>query len=388
MMNPYFRGLFPEFCPNTPEWGTQVAVTVPNRNNYRLKEETIEVMGAEAKVVGRHYDYIKKDDLVTPETVTTSEQIEKTIDWDRFSISLFDIPQTGREDYIGTRYHDRDLYGHLLENRREIKPYIRQAIEDGKPVFPERYGLDELKNIRERQGYYIFSCQYQNDAIPQEDARFKKDWIEYYEVLPDNLRYVMAVDPAISDRPGADYSGIVVVGTDYLRPPTMYIAYTLRARMLPNELIDKIFELYDLYHPIYVGLETVSFQKMLKFALQDEMKKREKYIPIKELKPGARVSKEFRIMALQPRFEARMVKIKRTMTELEDELLRFPRGRHDDLIDALAYCLEMISPAQEPSKLQPPRMSFNWMVNKVKVWSKRNQYIGNEQVTQMGLWER
>jgi len=386
MVNPYFRGLFPEFCPNTPEWGTQIAVTVPNRRNFRLKEETIEVMGAEAKVVGRHYDYIKKDDLVTPETVTTQEQIDKTIDWDRFSISLFDLPQTGEEDYIGTRYHDRDLYGHLLENRPEIKPYIRQAIENGKPTFPERYDKKDLEQIRIRQGSYIFSCQYQNEPISQEDATFRKDWINYYEILPDNLRYVMAVDPAISDKPGADFSAIVVVGTDSGRPPQMYIADYIREKVLPYRLIDKIFAMHDLYHPIETGIETVSFQKMLKFALQDEMKKRDKYIVIKELKPSRITTKEMRIMALQPRFELGTIFIKKNHTELEDELLRFPRGRHDDLVDALSYCLEMIAPAQEKPQQPAPRMSMAWIQNKLRNWKHRHDYLGNEGISEVEMW--
>lgn len=91
-------------------------------------------------------------------------------------------------------------------------------------------------------------------------------------------------------------------------------------------------------------------------------------------------------MALQPRFEAGMVKIRRSMTELEDELLRFPRGRHDDLIDALSYCLGMISPAAEPSKSPAPKMSFNWLLNKVKSWKNRNVYIGNENISDQAIW--
>jgi predicted phage terminase large subunit-like protein len=386
MLNPYLRGLFPEFCPNVPEWGTQIAVTVPNRKNFRLKEETIEVMGAEAKVVGRHYDYIKKDDLVTPETVTTQEQIDKTIDWDRYSISLFDMPQTGREDYIGTRYHDRDLYGHILDNRPDVKPYIRKAIEKGKPTFPERYGKKELDLIRIRQGSYVYSTQYQNEAISQEDATFRKDWIGYYDALPDNLRYVMAVDPAISDKPGADFSAIVVVGTDCARPPKMYVAHYIRAKLLPYRLIDKIFEMYGIYHPIETGIETVSFQKMLKFAMQDEMKHRNKYIVIKELKPTRATSKEMRIMALQPRFELGTIFIKKNHIELEDELLRFPRGRHDDLIDALSYCLEMIAPAQEKPTSAPPRMSMPWIWNKLKKWERRGEFLGNENCSEIEAW--
>ena len=64
-------------------------------------------------------------------------------------------------------------------------------------------------------------------------------------------------------------------------------------------------------------------------------------MPIEELRPDTRQTKAMRIRGLQPRFEARTVFLRREMVALEDELLRFPRGRTDDLVDALAYHLQL-----------------------------------------------
>jgi hypothetical protein len=51
-----------------------------------------------------------------------------------------------------------------------------------------------------------------------------------------------------------------------------------------------------------------------------------------------RINKEARIKnRLSPLFENGVIYLKRGMRELETELTTFPYGRHDDLIDALAW---------------------------------------------------
>lgn len=61
---------------------------------------------------------------------------------------------------------------------------------------------------------------------------------------------------------------------------------------------------------------------------------------VEELKDLGR-SKNIRIEGLVPRFEVGTIFMKREMSDLVDELTTFPKGIHDDLIDALAYQLEL-----------------------------------------------
>ena len=66
------------------------------------------------------------------------------------------------------------------------------------------------------------------------------------------------------------------------------------------------------------------------------MKKRDKYYIIETVKAAR--NKEERIKSrLTPLFENGVVWLKRGMRELEEELSLFPRGKFDDLIDALAW---------------------------------------------------
>ena len=69
-----------------------------------------------------------------------------------------------------------------------------------------------------------------------------------------------------------------------------------------------------------------------------EMPRRDCFFAVKELE--AEKQKELRIKGLQPRFRAKTIWLPESaswLTEMESELLRFPKGLHDDLIDSMAY---------------------------------------------------
>jgi phage terminase large subunit-like protein len=70
---------------------------------------------------------------------------------------------------------------------------------------------------------------------------------------------------------------------------------------------------------------------------------------VKQLKNFAESAKDERIRGLQPRYEMGSVfHPQKTSVPLvdffEDELLRFPKGRNDDMIDSLASQLELAFP--------------------------------------------
>ena len=65
------------------------------------------------------------------------------------------------------------------------------------------------------------------------------------------------------------------------------------------------------------------------------------YLPIEDLKHNS-TAKEVRIRGLIPRYSSQSVfHIEGQCKDLENELLMFPKGRHDDQIDALAYQLQL-----------------------------------------------
>jgi len=49
--------------------------------------------------------------------------------------------------------------------------------------------------------------------------------------------------------------------------------------------------------------------------------------------------------------------------ELETQLATFPRGKHDDTIDALSYSLQLLLPGREGAKQEAGYMSGDWWLN-------------------------
>jgi predicted phage terminase large subunit-like protein len=322
------------------------------------KEPTVTAMGVESNLTSQHYDIIIGDDLVNKDYVNTKDQIQKTIDFYKECLNL--LEPDGEMILIGTRWDDKDLYGWIMDPENHVlddfEVFIREAYQGNldddegfQALYPKKFTRKHLRKLREQQGPYVFSCQYMNSPIAKDDADFKAEWFHEYD--PTDLRgkplnKFTAIDPAISLEKEADFTAMVTVGVDEFG--FIYILNIERLKVKPKELIDKIFEINRLYHPTVMGIEDVAFQKTLQYTLSEEMSTRNEWLPIKPIRPNNR-TKDQRIRGLQPLYANGRIlhnSLVPNISHLEDELLRFPRGKHDDVADALSYLLDFMFPAK------------------------------------------
>ena len=206
--------------------------------------------------------------------------------------------------------------------------------ENGNSRFPKKLPNNILENFKRTLGSYIFANQYLNEIIPSDMQTFRKEWFRYYEFLPKVKNTFIFIDPALSEADTADSTGIVVAHTDVEK--RWFIEHACRYRITPTKLIEFIFELNRRYQPMAIGIEEVAYQKALLYFLSEEMRRRNELVPATGIKYAPDKSKQTRILSLVPRFEWGHVFLNQGLTDLELELLQFPRGGHDDLIDALA----------------------------------------------------
>lgn len=316
-----------------------------------LDAPTLMAAGLQKTLTSQHYDVIIADDLVEPDNSRTKEQREKVHD---FYLSLFDLLEpNGKLVVIGTRYHQDDLYARILEENathQNWSVFVRSCYNpDGSILFPERFTQAQLDDIKTKS-FYHFSTQYLNNPIDPENADFKSDQVKYYDpTTPNPSSLYLTIDPAISLSRDADYSAFVVAGMFADR--RIRVVDCSHRRLVPSELVDAIFDLVKKWRLHRVGIETFAFQKTLKYDIQRQQRERGVFFSIDEL--GKRhsgrgeqiLSKEARIRRLQPYFEQGLVEIRMDMSDLRDELLAFPRGKHDDLIDALSYQLDYLVPS-------------------------------------------
>lgn len=232
--------------------------------------------------------------------------------------------------------------------------YKKAYNDDGSLFFPEKLSDEFLESAKKTMGSYIFANQYLNEIIPADRQTFRKNWFKYYEKLPKKKCTFVFIDPALSEADSSDYTGVIVIHVDV--NGDWYIPYAKRHRLTPTELVEFIFRINDQFRPQVIGFEEISFQKAILYFFTEEMRRRKVIVPITGIKYPSNKSKQTRILSLVPRFEWGHVYLSPGLTDLELELLQFPRGGHDDLIDALAS-MEYIAfkPDDKPEEIKKPR---------------------------------
>lgn len=319
------------------------------------KEASITAVGVGGNLVSQHYSLIIADDLVNLENSSTRYQADKVIDWWKRAFSLLDYD--GEMIIIGTRWSYYELYSWILEKfGDEVDFYIRGAyLPDGKLYFPELLSEAKLKELRSLQGSYVFSAFYLNDPVDEESALIKRSMLKYYgkgeeiEAPPKILNIFTVCDPAVSQSESADDSSMLTVGVD--NSDNWWVLETRKEKWTTGELIENLFSAYKQWKPITMTLEVIGQAQGIMMPIHAEEDRRKTYLPLVEITVRPQVKKEIRIRSvLQPRFERGKIYIRNDMFELEEQILKFPRGKHDDMIDALTDVEDISFTPDEPAE--------------------------------------
>jgi len=353
--NALFQWLFPECIPDfakVKKW-SETEMVVPRE--VENPESTVEAIGVGGAVVSRHYELLKLDDLVGKEASESADVMRKTVDWYQYCESLLVSPKN-EIHVFGTRWTFNDLYSWIQEREGDyISSFFRRCYDQsGQPIWPERFDEESLARIKRKLGTFKFNCQYLNEPFDPESASFHESWLRYYSyigggdgvdrnILPESgsgfrvgdLRRFMRVDPAISERPGAARSAIIVDGVHQDSRKFLLEAWAKRCQ--PFEMIEQIFEFQDQYDCESIGFESVAYQRILKPILEAEAERRGKWLNVVELKPDSRERKENRIRGVQPELERGNIWVRRDLEDFLDEYRSFPVGKTVDLLDAWAY---------------------------------------------------
>lgn len=392
-----FRWLFPEFCHDLASEEdrarcviTSMRIDVPCSMWAGRKEGSIMVGSTEADITSKHFDRLVYDDIVNENNSGSKEMLDKVDRWFANQTPLRDGPESIVR-VIGTRWDYGDVYGRIYQ--REMARRERQKIDgnnvvpgwlffrlgvwhrdrDGNykldangeriPIWPEKYSNEAIADIRDQMSPYLFACQYLNEPVPAEDATFKIDNIQPIDNLyiPEGVINFMAVDLADDETSRGDYC--VVTCASFDDQGRMYIREIYRTReMSVLRLAEQINRMCIQWKPQRVGVETVGFQRAILRHYKTEAAKHGWNIPWTEIRRG-NASKFKRILGVQPRVERGDFFVDASIPcydSLVDEMARFPKGSHDDILDTLADLehlyynapREIIEPPAKPGTFQ------------------------------------
>jgi predicted phage terminase large subunit-like protein len=221
--------------------------------------------------------------------------------------------------------------------------YKKAILEDGSLLFPERLSHEFLEAARRTMGSFMWANQYMNIIIPEGEQTFKPEWIRYgspNDLVDKNLLYFAFIDPAIGEMKHHDYTALVVAAVDEHK--NWWIVEAKRQRINPTAIIEWAFEVHARYKCQAIGVEDVAFQRSIIHFAHEEAKRRGINLPVTGVKRGPDKTKQMRILSLVPRMEFGTLYFLGRFFDMELELAQFPRGAHDDLIDALSSLEEIV----------------------------------------------
>ena len=335
-----------------------------------VREPTVTAAGVETQLTSQHYSTIIWDDLVGEMNIGTREQALKVIEWWKRTLSLLD--PLGEGIIVGTRWAHFELYHYIMEDpelRKLVDVFIRGAFnQDGSLYFPEMLSEEKLNEYKNIQGSYIFSAFYLNDPVDEETSLVKRHNIHTYggtciacngehkRPKLGKLAIFTACDPALSQASGADSSALITLGVD--SDNRWWVLEVKSGRWTTDELLQNLFETYHSWHPETVTIETIGSAQLLIESIYEMERLLNVSLPLKPIKTRSGKSKDARIRAaIGPRFERNSVFCQADMTEFIDQLARYPRSRHDDIIDALSDISEVAYTPDTPLEEREEVMS-------------------------------
>ena len=314
-------------------------------------------VGAGGALTGRGADCLLIDDPVKDREDADSPTMRDKL-WSWFT----DVAMTrlmggmGRVVIIMTRWHEDDLVGRLTDpsnrfyNHEEAKQWkilhLPALAEDGdimgrkkdEPLWPGRITKDFLISQR-RLNPRGFAALYQGHPTPDTGDFFKSDWLVTYTPmqLPKNLRYYIASDHAVSAQQERDATVLLPVGVDeddniWVLPDVWW------RRAETDDVVDAMLDLMRAKRPLIWWAEKGHITKSIGPFLRKRMQEEGIYSAIEEVTPAK--DKQTRAQAIRGRMSMGKVRFPGFAPWWEaarNELLKFPAGKHDDFIDALAY---------------------------------------------------
>ncbi len=298
-------------------------------------------------------DLIIVDDLEDAESVRSDEQRAKTKAW--FFEDVLNSINRSRKDWkiivIGTLLHEDSLLANLLEDPAWYHAHLSICDDNFKSNWPDFMSDEDLKKLVEqyrRMGLLdSFYREYMGVPIAKESAKFQQTMFKNYDETDKDfvkerkgLENMVILDPAKTTTSTADDTAIVGIGID-VKTPKIYIRDIIHGNLHPEQQYTECFDMADRIGARVIGIEVTSLNEFITYPLRTEMIRQKRYYDIVELK--ARASKEERIAALVPFYRLGfMYHNPNVCGVLEKQLLSYPRSKKDDVMDVVAYVVEML----------------------------------------------
>tara|TARA_R100000353_G_scaffold4149_1_gene6217 strand:- start:3115 stop:4617 length:1503 start_codon:yes stop_codon:yes gene_type:complete len=377
-----FKRMFADYGPTTAKRWTNTDIVLANGTR-------IVAVGTGQRVRGfiegdTRPTLIVVDDFESEHNALTFEARKKNRDWMTEAV-IPSLADHGRLVMIGTVISE-DCFLYWAKDSPAWHTLWYSIIDDeGESIWPERFPISRVNEIKTEYGSVGnltgFYQEYMNIAQAPDDAPFKPAYIKTYDMsykrensenflekkngdlIPIDI--YCGIDPASSLNIRADFFVIATIGVD--KDNNKYIIDIFRKRIDPAEQPDKIISIYKKYKPRRVKIETVAYQEALRSSVRKQMNDQGLFIPGLEKGVKPRTRKSERLISLVPMFAKGEFFFRKEDTIAQEEFLSYPRGKNDDIMDAVWTALYNHKPCRRSSlqnlkgKIKKKIKKLDWM---------------------------
>jgi predicted phage terminase large subunit-like protein len=344
---------------------TDIIVSFNDGNKFRIIAK-----GAEQKLRGLLWDgsrpdLILIDDLMNEELVMNKARRDKLRRWVYGSL----IPcrsEDGIIRFIGTpmnmddpleslmpKEHGKNTVTTELKTSSMKKIGMWQSVKyrahsspltpDSELLWPQRKSAREFMELRQdfmEQGIpEVYSCEYLCNPVDDSIRFFKRTDFPTLteEDRKKDKNFYITADLAISEKDRANYTAFVIAGMD--QDGILQVVNVIRERMDGLAIVETILALEKMYKPLAFGIEEMMITKSIGPFLKRQMIETGIFPNVIGMSPY-RMDKVTRARSIQARMRAGAVKFDKVADwwpGFENEMLQFPRSKHDDMVDCMSY---------------------------------------------------
>lgn len=324
--------------------------------------------GVGGSITGRRADLVVIDDPVkSREDADSDRGREKAWDWYTNDL-LTRLKPGARQIVVMTRWHEDDLGGRILERERDkwevIELRMEAGLDDplgrapGELLWPEWFTAEMVETAK--RDTRSWNALYQQNPTPESGDYFKREWFRYYDEAPQYLQIYGASDYAVTSK-GGDYTVHGVFGVD--RNDDVYLLDLWRQQATSDVWVDAFLDLVAKHKPIQWAEEQGQIIKSLDPFINKRSQERGIYVAREQF--TSLTDKASRAQAIRGRIAQGKVKFPRNapwLADLEREMLTFPVGVNDDMVDVLSLFGRMLDQLSSKTAPKPQQPVDRWAI--------------------------
>ena len=354
-----------EWFKRNVEFNTKWAQTFGLRKGGRWAGEDIEIihgvdefpirilaLGITGQVRGVNIDDYRPDLIVVDdpdneETTATPEQRKKTSDLFFGALAKSLAPVSEAPDakmvLLQTPLNKNDLIETCRTDQQWVSMRFGCFDERGESRWPERFSTDDLRKDKEahvRRGQLaLWMREMECEIVPEGGASFNPENLVYWDLLPEGMTYIITIDPASSDSADADDQVIAVIG--FWKSDVYLVEYTANKGEMPDAAVATLMEYIGRYRPLCVISESISYQRVLAWYVETEMRRQRKFVPVHRVQDRRRKSDRI-IQAIGSVAGYGRLRIRTNHFGFIEQYSSYsPLSKaHDDILDAVAMGID------------------------------------------------